>query len=104
MLRFIEKYILCQVCKLPETTILAVKKNLEGHCRACGGTTRLDMTHRVATFIHKNVPKNMSEIVTKATVEVKKEKKPRGNDELGLDDFDELTQDSEEICKYLSMR
>lgn len=54
--KFIEKYVLCQSCNLPEIDILVRKDSIVGSCKACGCKTGLDMGHKVATFILKNPP------------------------------------------------
>ena len=77
--KFIEKYLLCGTCKLPEITLVGGKKDLKGVCRACGNETKLDSVSRVGQFLLKNLPKNMSEITGKdaGTVEEKKKGKKK---------------------------
>lgn len=55
--RFIDKYVLCQKCKLPEITLSVSKKNISGQCSACGWTGLMDSVHKVATYIvnHKEL-------------------------------------------------
>merc|ERR1712151_1486958 len=55
--KFIEKYVLCQNCNLPEIDMV-VKKNgaIMAACKACGWSGELDPAHKVATFIVKNPP------------------------------------------------
>lgn len=54
---FIEKFLLCSVCKNPETSIEVQKNgNIQLRCMACGETTAVDSRHRLATFIIKNPP------------------------------------------------
>lgn len=38
------------------------QKILKSRCRACGTTSTLDNTHRVTSFLMKNLPKDMDEI------------------------------------------
>jgi translation initiation factor 5 len=58
---FIDKFVLCPSCKNPETEIII--KGKSGHeemirdCKACGANTRMDMRHKLITFILKNPPK-----------------------------------------------
>lgn len=59
--KFIDKYILCPICKIPEMTLKAKKETLIGSCRSCGKRHKLDTTHKVATYILKNPPKDDSE-------------------------------------------
>merc|ERR1712228_210199 len=55
--KFIEKYVLCQNCNLPEIDMV-VKKNgaIMAACKACGWSGELDPAHKVATYIVKNPP------------------------------------------------
>lgn len=55
---FIDKFVLCPSCKNPETVlIIDVKKEDIGRdCKACGAQTKVDMRHKLTTFILKNPP------------------------------------------------
>eukprot|EP01095_Lingulamoeba_sp_RSL-Kostka_P009136 TRINITY_DN312_c0_g2_i3.p1 TRINITY_DN312_c0_g2~~TRINITY_DN312_c0_g2_i3.p1 ORF type:complete len:353 (-),score=135.72 TRINITY_DN312_c0_g2_i3:165-1223(-) len=53
---FIEKYVLCPKCKLPETDLLVKKRIIFSICNACGNRSKCDMVHRLAVFILKNPP------------------------------------------------
>ena len=120
--RFVEKYILCPKCKLPETTIIVKKNTIYGNCKACGRTKPLDNAHRVSNYIVKNPPKDKSEFGnTKADQlehKTKKLKQKAGEEEKspstkkkkkkakeGADEAEqtltELTTQSPEICKYI---
>lgn len=54
---FINMFVLCGKCKLPETD-LKVKKNgvIKQLCNACGAETDCDMTHKLCTYIGNNPP------------------------------------------------
>lgn len=53
----IEKYVLCQRCRLPETDlILARNGKIKLRCRACGQVHSADNSHKLASFIQKNPP------------------------------------------------
>lgn len=60
-LRFIEKYVLCPVCHLPEIRIKVKKDSITSTCRSCGKVSKLDSVHKLATYILKNPPKDDSE-------------------------------------------
>lgn len=64
--RFIEKFILCSLCKLPEMFIEVSKdeRNLVGHCFSCGKKTQIDSIHKLSAYIIKNPPQNQSEFKT----------------------------------------
>lgn len=55
--KFIEMFVLCANCRLPETD-LKLKKNgdINQQCNACGSENICDMTHKLCTFIAKNPP------------------------------------------------
>lgn len=55
--KFIEMFVLCATCKLPETD-MRVKKNGNIHqlCNACGSDSVCDMTHKLCTYIFNNPP------------------------------------------------
>ena len=53
--KFIEKYVLCPSCKLPEIRIFIKKGEIRCKCRACGTISKLDDKHKFSTHI-KNFP------------------------------------------------
>jgi translation initiation factor 5 len=55
--KFIEMFVLCPNCKLPETD-LKLKKSCDilQVCNACGTSSLCDMTHKLCTFIVNNPP------------------------------------------------
>merc|ERR1712087_844523 len=54
---FIEKYVLCTGCHLPEIDMVVSKKGLVvATCKACGWNGELDNRHRLANYISKNPP------------------------------------------------
>ncbi|UKK01048.2 eukaryotic translation initiation factor 5 [Theileria orientalis] len=52
--KFIEMYVLCQKCQLPETEVLVKRGELHSSCNACGHKGVLDMTHKAASYMIKN--------------------------------------------------
>ena len=55
---FIDKFVLCGSCKNPETDIIITKtEDIVLDCKACGQRTRVDMRHKLVSFILKNPPK-----------------------------------------------
>lgn len=54
--RFIEKYVLCPNCSLPEADMVVNKGHVRGKCNACGHSGDLDNVHKLATYILKNPP------------------------------------------------
>jgi len=53
--KFIEIFILCPNCHLPETT-MTVKKGIKVDCAACGFNEVLRTDHKLSTYILKNPP------------------------------------------------
>merc|ERR1712113_1372349 len=54
---FVEKYVLCMRCHLPEIDMVVNKKGLvAATCKACNWKGELDNRHKLATYISKNPP------------------------------------------------
>eukprot|EP00415_Alexandrium_ostenfeldii_P000587 UN0587 len=109
--KFIEKYVLCPNCHLPEIPINVKKGMIVAKCAACGWAGDLDNAHRLAAFITKNPPDesgvnivNLAEagggkLDKKARREMKakmKEQKEKGDDD---EDNDEEEDEDEEKAK-----
>ncbi|KIM22006.1 hypothetical protein M408DRAFT_333125 [Serendipita vermifera MAFF 305830] len=92
---FIDKFVLCASCKNPETDLIITKTDtILRDCKACGQQTKVDMRHKLTTFILKNPPKKTkkrkpSEGTTKENGE---EAEEGGSPIDGDDDDDELTK------------
>jgi translation initiation factor 5 len=54
--KFIDKFVLCEQCKLPEIDLLLKKNRVGYRCNACGNQGQVDNRHKLATFIMKNPP------------------------------------------------
>uniref|UniRef100_A0A5S6QWX1 Eukaryotic translation initiation factor 5 n=1 Tax=Trichuris muris TaxID=70415 RepID=A0A5S6QWX1_TRIMR len=55
---FIKKFVLCQQCDNPETTLTVRGTKITLHCIACGHVTNVDPRHKLTTFILKNPPES----------------------------------------------
>ena len=64
--KFIEKYVLCPNCKLPEIRIFVKKGEIRCKCRACGTISKLDDKHKFSTHI-KNFPPTYDQEPEKTT-------------------------------------
>lgn len=54
---FIEKFVLCKKCQRNPETYVVIKGGLISlKCKACGGSSPVDMRHKLCTFILKNPP------------------------------------------------
>ncbi len=80
--RFIEKFVLCRKCSLPEIKISIKKGLLYGDCRACGGSELIENAHKLVSFIVKNPPKDFSEF-KEETTEGKKPTKGKKKNKKG---------------------
>jgi len=54
--KFIQTYVLCQNCHLPEIDMIVKKGNIAAKCKACGWSGDLDNNHKLAAYIVKNPP------------------------------------------------
>lgn len=99
---FIEKFILCDRCNLPETIIRVDKKRemVIKKCAACGIKTKVDPSHKLTTFIVKKPPsykkltlktKKVKEKVKETTKEPET-KQPTERDESDSEDWDLLPE------------
>lgn len=50
---FIDKFVLCPKCHLPETALVVRKQLIQHKCSACGAKEAVDMSHKLCTFILK---------------------------------------------------
>ncbi|CAH8501173.1 unnamed protein product, partial [Heterobilharzia americana] len=85
---FIKKFVLCQSCGNPETTMHVNKRGgtVATTCKACGSQGQLDVTHRLTQYIVKNPPETE---VPPAKSKQKKSKKTKGENERASDDDNE---------------
>lgn len=54
---FINRFVLCRDCKNPETVIHIKDGDILLDCKACGQRTKVDLRHKLSSFILKNQPK-----------------------------------------------
>lgn len=50
---FIDKFVLCPKCHLPETALVVRKGLIQHKCSACGAKEPVDSSHKLCTFILK---------------------------------------------------
>ncbi|CAO3701816.1 unnamed protein product [Rhizopus stolonifer] len=62
---FINKFVLCQSCKNPETDIIIKNDEIQMDCKACGARHTADMRHKLSAYIVKNPPAVASKNVRK---------------------------------------
>lgn len=51
---YIDKFILCPICMLPETKYKIKRSGVYHRCRACGARKLIDMNHKLLSFIIRN--------------------------------------------------
>jgi len=77
--KFIQLYVLCPTCKLPETRISVKSKGAKVKCASCGYVAPLKTGHRLDNFILKNPAKKIKDLVGEGGEEGKevKEAEPK---------------------------
>lgn len=85
MAKYIENFVLCKQCRLPETHYKIKNQMINQKCMACGSKDMCDMTHKLTTFILKNFKKPSE----KDKKDKKKEKKDKKKEKKSKDDDDE---------------
>jgi translation initiation factor 5 len=82
--KYIEHFVLCKNCRLPETHYKVKGDLISQKCVACGSKDPCDMTHRLTTFIikqHKKAKSEKSSEPSSSKDKKKKEKKSKDADE-----------------------
>ena len=74
--RFIQQFILCPRCKLPELK-MSVKSSIKIDCAACGHNATIKTTHKLAQYMIKNPP---SALAAEDEAKAKKGKKVKAGD------------------------
>jgi translation initiation factor 5 len=78
--KYIENFVLCQNCKLPETHYKIKDGIVSQKCLACGHKESVDMTHKLTTFILSQYKKAKDAKKVAEKLEAKKEKKEKKGD------------------------
>ena len=92
--RFIQQFILCPKCKLPELKMSIKSSSIKIDCAACGDQSQIKSSHRLVQYMLKNPPKSFSEdSSSKGDKDKKKKKKSKGSD----DDDLELDEESASV-------
>merc|ERR1711959_767032 len=98
--KFIDKFVLCPDCKLPEIDMMVKKGFLMAGCKACGWQGDLDNAHKLVKFIITNPPgseaagftianKKDAKKEAKKALQTKKKKKDDDSDDDDDDDDEE---------------
>lgn len=59
---FIDRFVLCPQCQLPEIYYVVEGICVTVQCNSCGAKSKLDSKHKLTTYIAKNPPQNLSDI------------------------------------------
>jgi translation initiation factor 5 len=96
--RYVEKFVLCPNCGLPESEY-KIKNDLIFHrCKACGAQEMVDMSHKLCNFILAENKKAKKE-KPKKTADDKKKKKSKDSDEDKKKDKKDKKKDKKEKKK-----
>jgi translation initiation factor 5 len=91
MHRYIEKFVLCPNCRLPETEYKIKSDCIFHRCKACGAKEMVDMSHKLCNFILAEDKK------------AKKEKGKKGSKEKEKDKV-RIARCSRNVCRFASRR
>eukprot|EP00602_Paraphysomonas_sp_CaronLab_P004188 CAMPEP_0185025720 /NCGR_PEP_ID=MMETSP1103-20130426/8953_1 /TAXON_ID=36769 /ORGANISM="Paraphysomonas bandaiensis, Strain Caron Lab Isolate" /LENGTH=407 /DNA_ID=CAMNT_0027559009 /DNA_START=179 /DNA_END=1402 /DNA_ORIENTATION=- len=86
MHRYIESFVLCKNCRLPETHYKIKSGIICQKCMACGSKDPCDMTHKLTTFILKQHKKAKETKDKESKKDKKKDKKSKSKDEGDVKD------------------
>uniref|UniRef100_A0A7S1T844 W2 domain-containing protein n=1 Tax=Compsopogon caeruleus TaxID=31354 RepID=A0A7S1T844_9RHOD len=76
--KFIDGFVLCNNCKLPETSIAVKKEMVRQECASCGHSEEVDNLHKLASYIVKVHKKDKQD---KAKAKAKKDEKKAKKDD-----------------------
>jgi len=93
MAKYIELFVLCKQCRLPETHYKIKNQVISQKCMACGSKDMCDMTHKLTTFILKNFKKPKDS--EKDKKDKKKDKKDKKKDKKSKEDGDDEADEDE---------
>lgn len=79
--RYIDKFVLCPNCKLPETEYKIKNGTIWHKCAACGAKEMVDMTHKLCKFILAEDKKNKKAGKGKKDKDKDGKKKKKGKDD-----------------------
>jgi len=70
---FIKKFVLCQECDNPETNMVVKRETIGLICKACGNQSKVDLRHKLCTYIIRNPPPKKSKASHGQATEEKKD-------------------------------
>lgn len=93
--KYIEHFVLCKNCRLPETHYKIKDGLISQKCLACGSKDSVDMTHKLTTFILAQHKRN-KELAKKAEKEAEKSGKKEGKSSKKDKDGKNASKEEEE--------
>ncbi len=85
--KYIENFVLCKNCRLPETTYKIKDGAITQRCAACGSKTNVDMQHKLTAFILAQHKKN-KELQKSGEKEASKKEKKKDRDAVAVREKD----------------
>ena len=104
---YVEKFVLCKQCRLPEAHYKIKAGIIEQRCLACGTKDQCDMSHKLTTFILAQHKKAKIESAKDSKKDSKKDKK-KDKDDAATEDGDDKKEKKEvsscsALCVYICM-
>mmetsp|Transcript_33011 Transcript_33011/g.32717 ORF Transcript_33011/g.32717 Transcript_33011/m.32717 type:complete len:295 (+) Transcript_33011:35-919(+) len=117
--QFIEKFVLCFKCHLPEISYRFKRNILIADCKACGNVKPMDMSHKISNFILKHHPRTEEKLPSTAEKKtsgkkkaLKKKKDVEADEKMTLEHPDvlealerishHLEESPEKICEHIN--
>jgi len=94
--RYIENFVLCKNCRLPETHYKIKDGMISQKCLACGAKESVDMTHKLTSFILAQHKKNKEATKDAAKGEKKEKKKDKADKGEKTDKADKPEKEKKE--------
>eukprot|EP00621_Florenciella_sp_RCC1693_P004012 CAMPEP_0182533126 /NCGR_PEP_ID=MMETSP1323-20130603/13136_1 /TAXON_ID=236787 /ORGANISM="Florenciella parvula, Strain RCC1693" /LENGTH=244 /DNA_ID=CAMNT_0024742969 /DNA_START=114 /DNA_END=845 /DNA_ORIENTATION=- len=92
---YIESFVLCPECRLPETIYSIKNEVIHAKCAACGAKSMMPMGHKLCTYILSQNKKNKKSKKDKESKKDRKERKEKG----GAEDTEEKEEKKEKKKK-----
>eukprot|EP01006_Ploeotia_vitrea_P048125 TRINITY_DN67198_c12_g4_i1.p1 TRINITY_DN67198_c12_g4~~TRINITY_DN67198_c12_g4_i1.p1 ORF type:complete len:446 (+),score=35.24 TRINITY_DN67198_c12_g4_i1:161-1498(+) len=93
---YIEKFVLCKQCHLPEAHYKIKTGQINYSCKACGAKGPIDMTHKLCTFILKQHTAAKKDEKKKQDKDDKKDKKEHKKDKKDKKDKDDSNKEEKD--------
>ena len=93
--KFIEEFILCPKCALPELSYLVRSSYIRGSCRACGGRDKLELESKFKQYVINHPPSDSSSEFKAAvapSAPKKKEQQIEIDNAIDANDADDATE------------